>query len=234
MDAKWFTPQVNPSILAADFCCLGEQVRDAAAAGVQVIHIDVMDGRFVPNISIGIPIVKSLRPLADELGILLDVHLMIVEPERYIQLFQDAGADLLTVHAEISPHLHRTIQTIKEAGAYAGVALNPSTPLQILEEVITMLDLILIMTVNPGFGGQAYITSMTNKIARLRKMLYEKGHQAVIEVDGGVKTHNIAQIVDAGAQWLVSGSDVFNTRAPVAENIESLNQQIRLANSNIV
>lgn len=234
MESKWRQPQVNPSILAADFSNLGQQVRAAAAAGVQVIHIDVMDGRFVPNISIGIPVVKSLRPLADELSLFLDVHLMIVEPERYIDAFKAAGSDLITVHAEASPHLHRSIQAIHELGIKAGVALNPSTPLNVLEHVLHMLDLALIMTVNPGFGGQAYIPEMTAKIETLSRWIAREKLSTVIEVDGGVKAHNIAEIAAAGAHWLVSGSGVFNQKAAVAENVDALNQQIRLRSSRTV
>lgn len=225
---------INPSILAADFTQLGAEVRAAAEAGIDVIHIDVMDGRFVPNISIGIPVVASLRPLADALGLYLDVHLMTVEPERYLAQFAQAGADCLTVHVEASPHLHRTIQAIKELGCQAGVALNPATPVSALEEVLPMLDLALIMTVNPGFGGQQFISSMTRKITRLRHKIEAMHSSAVIEIDGGVKAHNVAEAVQAGAQWLVSGSGVFNQTDPVAANVAALQAEINLGRSKLV
>lgn len=217
-------PQIAPSILAADFARLGKQVEAVLQAGAQVIHVDVMDGRFVPNISIGIPIVKALRPLADQYQALLDVHLMIVEPEKYLADFTRAGADLLTVHVEASPHLHRTVQAIHELGVRAGAAVNPATPLVMLEEILPELDLALVMSVNPGFGGQSYIPASTAKIHRLRQMLDAIESDAFLEVDGGVKTHNIADIAAAGADLLVAGSAVFGGTA-VASSFKQLREK---------
>lgn len=176
-----------PSILSADFARLGEQVRQAVTAGARYVHIDVMDGRFVPNITIGPLVVKALRPLATELGAVLDVHLMIENPDKYIADFAQAGADIITVHVETCPHLHRTIQSIHEQGAKAGVTLNPATPLVTLEEILPDVELVLIMSVNPGFGGQSYIPASTAKIRRLRQMLDAIGSEADLEVDGGIK-----------------------------------------------
>ena len=218
--------KIAPSILAADFARLGEEVEAALLAGAQVIHVDVMDGRFVPNISIGIPIVNALRPLADQYHALLDVHLMIVEPEKYLADFARAGADILTVHVEASPHLHRTVQAIHELGVKAGAAVNPATPLVMLEEILPELDLALVMSVNPGFGGQFYIPASTAKIRRLRRMLDGIGSDAILEGDGGVKTHNIAEIAAAGADWLVAGSAVFGS-AVVADAMRQLQQALK-------
>ena len=193
-----------------------------------------MDGRFVPNISIGIPIVEALKPIADEHDLILDVHLMIVEPERYLADFAAAGADVLTVHAEVSPHLHRTIQAIHALDVAAGVALNPSTPLSAIEEVLPMLDLALIMSVNPGFGGQSYIESASNKIRRLAQMISNHNSQAVIEVDGGIKSHNVADVAAAGASLLVSGSGVFSKTASVADQLSELNQALAFGKARLV
>jgi ribulose-phosphate 3-epimerase len=213
------TVKLAPSILAADFARLGEQVRDADAAGADWIHVDVMDGHFVPPISFGPVIVRWLRPVT---GLPLDVHLMIEEPERHLEAFARAGADRITVHVETCPHLHRTIQQIKELGLKAGVTLNPATPLSTLEEILPEVDLVLIMSVNPGFGGQAYIPSSTAKIARLRQMLDAINSPAEIQVDGGVNADTIAEIAEAGATVLVAGSAVFNDKAPITENIQRL------------
>lgn len=213
------TFKLAPSILAADFARLGEQVQAAEAAGADWIHVDVMDGQFVPNISIGPLVVKSLRPITN---LPLDVHLMIEKPERYLAEFAHAGANFLTVHVETCPHLHRTIQQIKELGCKAGITLNPATPLALLEEVLPEVDLVLIMSVNPGFGGQSYIPGSTARITRLRKMLEAIGSQAEIEVDGGVNAETIAEITAAGATVLVAGSAVFNRHASIAENIKQL------------
>jgi len=218
--------EIAPSILAADFSRLEEQVASAADAGARYIHIDVMDGRFVPNISIGPLVVKALRPLANRANLILDVHLMIVEPERYVQAFADAGADIITVHVEATAHLHRTIQVIREAGVKVGVTLNPGTPLMMLDEIITAVDLILIMSVNPGFGGQAYIPESTGRIKRVRQLLDERGGKAVIEVDGGVKVHNAAEIAAAGANILVAGSAVFGGNGSITENMRAFQQAI--------
>ena len=206
----------------------------SANAGAKVIHIDVMDGRFVPNISIGLPIVAALKPIAAEYDLILDVHLMIVEPERYLAEFQAAGADVLTVHVEASPHLHRTVQAIQALDVLAGVALNPATPLSSIEEVLPMIDLALIMSVNPGFGGQAFIESAKNKISRLSKMISDCGSRAIIEVDGGIKSHNVADVAAAGASLLVSGSGVFTSAAPVANKMNELNQALAMGPARMV
>lgn len=211
--------KIAPSILSADFARLGEHVRQAEAAGVDYIHVDVMDGHFVPNITIGPLIVAALRPVTK---LPLDVHLMIEQPERYLADFAQAGADILTVHVETCPHLQRTIQQIKELGLKAGVTLNPATPLAMLEEILPEVDLVLIMSVNPGFGNQSYIPGSTAKIARLRAMLDTIGSPAELEVDGGVNAATIKQVVAAGATVLVAGSAIFNNRASVAENVQIL------------
>ncbi len=216
---------LQPSILACDFTRLGEQILATAQAGLTHIHIDVMDGRFVPNISIGLPIVQALRPLADEHALFLDTHLMIVEPEKYITAFADAGADLLTVHVETCPHLHRTIQMIKEAGMQAGVALNPATPTTTLEEILPDVDQILVMSVNPGFGGQKYIPHSTNKIRRIHHMVHLTRSSAKIQVDGGINLATIREAVLAGAVRLVAGSAIFGGNE-IAANIEALQSAI--------
>ncbi len=216
--------KLAPSILSADFSRLGDQVREAEAAGVDWIHVDVMDGHFVPNITIGPLVVRALRPVT---GLPLDVHLMIEQPERYLADFAQAGADRLTVHVETCPHLHSTIQQIKELGLKAGVTLNPATPLSSLAEILPEVDLVLIMSVNPGFGGQSYIPASTDRLARLRAMLDGIGSEAEIEVDGGVNTDTIGEIVQAGATVLVAGSAIFNKRASIAENVEQLRRFCR-------
>lgn len=218
--------KIAPSILSADFARLGEHVKEAEAAGADWIHVDVMDGHFVPNITIGPLIVRALRPVTT---LPLDVHLMIEKPERYLADFVRAGVDCLTVHVEATPHLHRTIQQIKELGIKAGVTLNPGTPLSSLEEVLPEVDLVLVMSVNPGFGGQSYIPSSTAKIAKLRAMLDDIGSEAEVEVDGGVNPTTIAEVVGAGATVLVAGSAIFNNRASVAENMEQLRERCRQA-----
>lgn len=199
---------VAPSILSADFSRLGEQVQAVDAAGADWIHVDVMDGRFVPNITIGPLIVKALRPVTKKP---LDVHLMIVEPEKYVEDFAKAGADIISVHAEhnASPHLHRTLCQIRELGKQAGVVLNPSTPLELIDYVLEVCDLVLIMSVNPGFGGQSFIPAVLPKIRKLRQMCDERGLDPWIEVDGGLKADNTWQVLEAGANAIVSGSGVF-------------------------
>jgi len=211
--------KLAPSILSANFARLGEQVAAAETAGADWIHVDVMDGHFVPNITIGPLVVRALRPVTK---LPFDVHLMIEQPERYLAAFAGAGANILTVHVETCPHLNRTIQQIKELGCQAGVTLNPATPLSSLEGILPEVDLVLVMSVNPGFGGQSYIPASTAKIARLRQILDNIGSRAEIEVDGGVNIKTIPEIVKAGATVLVAGAAVFNQQATVAENIRQL------------
>lgn len=215
--------KIAPSILSSDFARLGDQVQEAIRAGADIIHVDIMDGHFVPNMTIGPLIVSAIRPITEQAGVPLDVHLMIEAPERLIPEFANAGADSLTVHVETCPHLHRTIEQIKEMGVNAGVTLNPATPLVSLQEILIYVDQVLVMSVNPGFGGQAYIPSSTEKIARLRTMLDERGLPGVdVQVDGGIGPDNAAQIVAAGATVLIAGSAIFNDRDNVANNIVAL------------
>jgi ribulose-phosphate 3-epimerase len=215
--------KIAPSILSSDFSRLGDQVGEAIAAGADYIHVDVMDGHFVPNMTVGPLIVKSIKPIAASAGVPLDVHLMIEKPERLIPEFAEAGADHLTVHVETCPHLHRTIQHIHEHGVAAGVTLNPATSLFTLEEILPYVEQVLIMSVNPGFGGQEYIPTSTAKIARLRRMLTDRHLSRVeIQVDGGVKPDNAADVVRAGANVLIVGSAIFNSEASIATNINAL------------
>lgn len=214
---------IAPSVLTADLVRLADAIAAIEAAGADYVHLDVMDGRFVPNITIGIPVVEAV---ADVTRLPVDVHLMIVEPERYVDAFVAAGAQIVTVHVEASVHLHRTVQRIREAGAQAGVAVNPATPLAAIEEILPFVDLVLIMSVNPGFGGQAFIPTALGKIERLRRMIDERGARAVIQVDGGIKASNIRRVVDAGADIIVAGSAVFTPERPVAEAMAALREAV--------
>lgn len=202
---------IAPSILASNFLKLGNDIELVNKSDADWIHLDVMDGRFVPNISFGMPIIKAVKTIAERL---LDVHLMIEEPGKYYNDFKTVGADILTVHYEACPHLHRDIQTIHSLGMKAGIALNPHTPIHLLEEIITDADLILVMSVNPGFGGQSFIKESISKISRLRDLIIKSGSNALIEVDGGVDLHNAKTLFDAGANVLVAGSSVFGSSDP--------------------
>ena len=215
--------KVAPSILAADFWRLGEQVKAAEEGGADRFHIDVMDGRFVPNISLGIPIVEAMRRGT---SLPLEMHLMIVEPERYVDAFIDAGADLVIVHQEATPHLHRTVQRIKQLGKKAGVGLNPSTPTGTLEDLIEALDVLLVMTVNPGFGGQRFIESTLPKIQRARQLLQSCHADCELEVDGGIDVHSAPLAVHAGADVLVAGTAIFGDRDGPKAGLQHLMQVI--------
>ena len=202
---------IAPSVLSADFLNLGRDVAMINNSEADWFHVDVMDGRFVPNISFGLPVIKAIKKLAQKP---LDVHLMIVEPEKYFQDFKDAGADILSVHIEASTHLHRSLQAIKALGMKAGVAINPHTPVSLLADIINDTDLVCMMSVNPGFGGQSFIENTLNKIKELKRIIVEKGASTLIEIDGGVTLHNAATIVAAGADVLVAGNTVFSASNP--------------------
>ncbi len=200
--------RLAPSILAADFANLGAEIAAVTRGGADQVHVDVMDGHFVPNITIGVPVVKSLRKAT---RLPLDVHLMITDPDRYIEPFIEAGANMVSVHVEVLPHLHRTITQIKKLGAQAGVVLNPSTPVSAIEEIAADVDFVLVMSVNPGFGGQVFIPHSLTKIRSVRALLDRAGNQAPIEVDGGIDLTTVDRVVRAGAEWLVAGHAIFGT-----------------------
>ena len=216
--------KLAPSILSADFGRLGEQVIEATRAGADYIHVDVMDGHFVPNITVGPLVVAAIRPYTN---LPLDVHLMIESPEKYIQQFVQAGANIITVHVEVCPHLHRVVESIKELGVKAGVSLNPSTPLTTVDEVLSALDLVLLMSVNPGFGGQQFIESTVGKIARLRNRLDELGLAAELEVDGGINAEIAPRVAKAGARVLVAGAAVFNKKGSVSQALRRIRKSLR-------
>lgn len=203
--------EIAPSILSADFGRLGEEIAAAERGGASILHFDVMDGRFVPNITVGLPVLKSLRQVT---GMKIDAHLMIVDPGDYAVQFVEAGADMVSVHIEADPHIHRTLASIRSAGAKAGVVLNPATPLSSIEEVLSHCDFVLVMSVNPGFGGQKFIGTSLDKLRRLKRIIHERGLAVRIEVDGGIDEKNIKQVAEAGADMVVAGSAVFGGGDP--------------------
>lgn len=222
------TVEIAPSFLTADLTHLGQQIEDALQAGAERIHVDVMDGRFVPNLTFGPLMVSALKPITEKAGAILEAHLMVDKPEDLIPDFAEAGADLLIVHVETCPHLHSTIQQIKGLGLKAGVTLNPATPLVSIEEVLADVDQVLIMSVNPGFGGQTYIPGSTGRITRTRHMLQEKGlHDVDLEVDGGINQSTVQEVVSAGANVLVVGSFIFNSKGTVGENLAALRNSFK-------
>jgi len=217
--------KIAPSILSADFGCLADQIQAIVDAGADYIHVDVMDGNFVPNISIGLPVVEALKKLTD---IPLDVHLMIQNPSQFVREFARAGADIITVHIETDPHMNRLLDSIKMMDVKAGVSLNPSTGLNTLDEVLNMVDLVLVMSVNPGFGGQKFIRSSLNKISRLRKILDDNKYLVELEVDGGITEDNAGEIVAAGADVLVAGNAIFGN-SDITQSVKRLRSRAELA-----
>jgi len=213
--------KIAPSILAADFACLAEAIQSAEAAGADYIHVDVMDGHFVPNITVGPPVVQSLRRVTH---LPLDVHLMISDPIRYVPAFAEAGADGITIHAEATPHLNRVLQQIRDLGRRPGVSLNPATPAVAIGEILNDVDLVLVMTVNPGFGGQSFIEHTLHKIARVREMLESAGSEAELEVDGGIGPQTTERVVAAGANVLVAGTAIFGAPEGIATAIKAIRQ----------
>jgi len=211
--------RIGPSILAADFLRLGEQMADAEAAGADFFHVDVMDGRFVPNLAIGLAVMEAVRRGT---ALPIDVHLMVAEPGEWIGPFAAAGADSITVHVEADPHLDRTLRSIEEAGAAPGVTLNPATPLVMLEECLPIVRQVLLMTVNPGFGGQTFIPASLERIRRVRAMLDVSNPGCALEVDGGIKASNLGRVVEAGADTIVAGSSLFTPGTPLAETMAAL------------
>ncbi len=217
---------IGPSILSADFSRLGDQIREAEAGGADYFHVDVMDGQFVPPITFGVIAVKAIRPLTK---LPIDVHFMVQAPERYLEEYAEAGADILTVHVESTIHLNRTLDAIRLLGRRAGAAINPATPLSALEESLHQLDLINLLSVNPGYSGQQFIQASIGKIARLRGMLDRDGYRTILEVDGGVNPDTASQVVGAGAEWVVAGSAVYNAKGAPAANIAALRKAIAAA-----
>ncbi|WP_018962706.1 ribulose-phosphate 3-epimerase [Coprothermobacter platensis] len=210
--------KIIPSLLSADFWCLKDQLLELRQLGVDTLHVDVMDGNFVPNISLGVPIVESLSKHSD---FILDVHLMIANPEQYVMAFKKAGADILTVHIEATNHIHRLMQQIRETGCKAGVSLNPGTPVEFIKPILHLADVVLVMSVNPGFGGQQFLSETLEKIATLQNWKQAFNYNYVVEVDGGINVETAKSVLDAGAEWLVSGSGVF--KGDISHNIAQLN-----------
>ena len=222
--------QILPSILSADFARLGEDIATVERGGAQMLHVDVMDGHFVPNLTLGPPVVQSIRKITK---LVLDVHLMLTDPDTYAPIFIEAGADQVSVHYEAAKHLDRTIHLIQGLGAKAGVVLNPATPVSVLEDILPVVDFVLIMSVNPGFGGQKFIPNSLNKIRRLAELRRERGLNFAIEIDGGVNHSNLQEIVQAGCNWMVAGSHVFGSADPAA-TVKEMQQIAELATASIV